>query len=468
MRIWAEHICAECGKKVKSKQSVEIDGKRYCREHVITKSLRLKLFPDKSEAKEVKSVFKSVNTDYGFAINCFLKGWRDMDGILSPSIVEKHREIAGENKRIDKYNALLKIAHEKGERLDEKAKKKQALPNDLPKIDPLKVAKFSMETTQYISNCCPRIPSGCIQTAKAAAESMYKTHRYGLHFGNVEGISRVSKSSFRQNVNTWKLEKEGEQYLLEIALGSRVSVAKGLTETIRFKIPCSWNHKNVSIVKALDYMIESKYFPIITIINSKKNDWEAHFGVCLLKKNLDTKVEGRFLDIAVSPNENIFLTMAPSDHPDWVYNMGFQDVRSIVKQFEERRKSIQNKYRVTPHASRRGHGRKRVLAPLDKLTEKRNNFQDTWNHQRTAFIVKKAIQSKCVGIRIEDLCQVESIKLMGKWTYFDFMNKLEYKAKAAGLSFEKTKSESCEVSPIKFGDIYGKDLGKKGKGRKAG
>jgi len=110
------------------------------------------------------------------------------------------------------------------------------------------------------------------------------------------------------------------------------------------------------------------------------------------------------------------------------------EIFSFRRQIAKRRRSMQGQIRFS---SRKGHGRKTALKPLDKLQSKVNNFRDNKYHNYTKAIVDFCIKNNAGTIQLEDLTGMTDKKQMDgflkDWAIHSFHEKLEYKAKENGI-----------------------------------
>jgi len=412
--------CFICNKEVKTQKTVSFGNGRCCRTHLAPKAIKIKLHLKGDEYK----TFREIAKNYRFVMNRFLQMWGRIDTVYNPD------EIAAVNSRI-------KDAIDNNRKAPSWA---SSLPLPSKEVIKSEVSKI----IRTLHDECPDIASGMIQVAKQSAASRYKTERKGILVDGTRGVSRHSDKSFDQNARTWSLKRDGDNYVLTVTMFSKEAVQSGRRESTRMLIPCSWNHKNTEIKQFIDVFIDSNLdVPQIKFVRHRKgnkDEWYAVFNAQVPVKN-HKAVEGRTFDIWVDDDPNIFLCAAPSDNPNWKWRLPWEDVRRKMVQFEKRRLSMSNSFRCDGRqTARHGRGRKRAMKAYDNLRTKRENFQKTWNHQRTHAIVQEAIKRKCEGIRITDLCEVGPIKMLGDWTYYQFLTFLEHKCQEHGLSFVKTKS----------------------------
>jgi putative transposase len=111
-----------------------------------------------------------------------------------------------------------------------------------------------------------------------------------------------------------------------------------------------------------------------------------------------------------------------------------EEILKFRRQIEQRRRRLRRSNKDV-YELREGHGRKRKDLPALKIGEKINNFKETKNHIYARAIVNFALKQKAGIIEMEDLSNItdENTFLGANWTYGDLRNKIEYKAKEAGI-----------------------------------
>lgn len=117
------------------------------------------------------------------------------------------------------------------------------------------------------------------------------------------------------------------------------------------------------------------------------------------------------------------------------------EIEAFRKRIESRRIQMlrQGKY---CGKGRRGHGKNARIKPIEKLSDRANDFKDTTNHKYSRFIIDMALKHNCGIIQMEDLSGISSNSFFLKnWTYFDLQTKIEYKAKEVGIKVVKTNPQ---------------------------
>src|SRR5699024_10192324 len=115
------------------------------------------------------------------------------------------------------------------------------------------------------------------------------------------------------------------------------------------------------------------------------------------------------------------------------------EVSSFRRRSRSRRKSLQNQLRVCSD-NRKGQGRKTLLKPLEKLSEKEKHYRDTVNHRYSKKIVEWAVKNEVGTIQMEDLSGIsKDNSFLANWDYFDLQYKIKYKAEREGIEIKKIK-----------------------------
>lgn len=115
------------------------------------------------------------------------------------------------------------------------------------------------------------------------------------------------------------------------------------------------------------------------------------------------------------------------------------EIEAFTRRIEGRRKSMRNQLKVCSD-NRRGHGSKALMKPLDVLTKKVADFQELTNHRYAKKIVDFAVKHGCGTIQIEDLSGINTQSaFLARWSYYSLQQKIDYKAKIAGVKIVKIK-----------------------------
>jgi len=118
-------------------------------------------------------------------------------------------------------------------------------------------------------------------------------------------------------------------------------------------------------------------------------------------------------------------------------------IKHLQKQIKGRRLSIQKSgaQDLSASTSRSGHGRNRILKPIEKLENKIDNAYTTLNHQLSHCVIDFAKNHGAGRIQIEDLRGLKN-ELSGtfigqNWRYKQLQDYIKYKADEEGIKVEE-------------------------------
>ena len=81
-----------------------------------------------------------------------------------------------------------------------------------------------------------------------------------------------------------------------------------------------------------------------------------------------------------------------------------------------------------------GHGYKKRVEPLDKISDKISRSRDTINHKYSKALIGYALKKGCGTIQMEELSGIsERDSFLKNWSYFDLQQKIKYKAEEQGM-----------------------------------
>ena len=119
------------------------------------------------------------------------------------------------------------------------------------------------------------------------------------------------------------------------------------------------------------------------------------------------------------------------------------NIKALQRQTIARRRSIQRggTQDLAAPTARSGHGRKRILQPIEKLEGKIDNAYKTLNHQLSHCVIEFAKNQGAGVIQIENLKGLKD-ELSGtfigqNWRYYQLQNYIKYKAKEAGITVKE-------------------------------
>lgn len=104
-----------------------------------------------------------------------------------------------------------------------------------------------------------------------------------------------------------------------------------------------------------------------------------------------------------------------------------------------------------------GHGYKTKMKKANNVRSKIANFNDTYNHKVSKYIIDFAIKNKCGIIQMEDLSGATANtyeKFLKEWTYYDLQQKIEYKAKENNIEVIKINPRYTSKRCNRCGSIH--------------
>lgn len=137
-------------------------------------------------------------------------------------------------------------------------------------------------------------------------------------------------------------------------------------------------------------------------------------------------------------------------------NIDGKELIAFRQKYENLRKSMSIASKWAGQG-RCGHGYKTKMKPVNKIRNKISNFNDTYNHKISKYIVNLAVKHNCGVIQMEDLSgatKETQDSLLKNWTYFDLQTKIEYKAKEHGIEVVKVNPKFTSKRCSKCGCIH--------------
>lgn len=119
------------------------------------------------------------------------------------------------------------------------------------------------------------------------------------------------------------------------------------------------------------------------------------------------------------------------------------DFLRIRTQLQAQRRRLQKSLTSTSG----GHGRKKKLKPLEKLSDRERNFVKTYNHYVSKNVVDFAIKNKAKYINLENLVGYDTNQfILRNWSFYELQQFITYKAQKYGI--EVRKINPCYTSQI--------------------
>lgn len=195
----------------------------------------------------------------------------------------------------------------------------------------------------------------------------------------------------------------------------------------------------------LDRLLSGEYSLSDSHIQKQGRDWYLNIAY----KDETQKQVAVSRDIILGVDLGIVkaAVMTVSNSPSVIESIDGGEISQFRNKAEKRRNSMRNQLRVASD-NRRGHGRKTLLKPLEKLESKVSDFRKLTNHRYSKKIVDVAVRNGCGVIQMEDLSGIKNASnFLANWSYYDLQQKTKYKAEELGIEFKlinpKYTSQRC-------------------------
>lgn len=248
-----------------------------------------------------------------------------------------------------------------------------------------------------------------------------------------------------------KLSKiNSKTYKVSLSLLSRTGAKEFNTKTSQVVTLKTGNGANI----ILDRIISGEYKLSDSLIKKNKNKYYLYLAYTFDAKKVETLDENKIMGIDMGIVYPIYMAFNDSLHR---YSIEGGEIDKFRRGVESRRKQLlrQGKY---CGEGRRGHGTKTRIKPIQKLTDKVDNFKKTTNHKYSKYVIDMAIKHNCGVIQMEDLSGIadgdKKSSFLGNWTYYDLQQKIEYKAKEKGIKVRKIKPNYTSQRCSKCGVIH--------------
>ena len=271
---------------------------------------------------------------------------------------------------------------------------------------------------------------------------------------NLKDILKGEKSilSFRSNMpidmhdKCIKLiEENGKYYFILSLITPKFKKELGLDFT-QFKILINIGDNNKKII--LNRCINKNYkISASQIINNDK-EWFINLSYTFIeeKKSEFKNILGIDMGIVYPVYMAVHNTLIRN-------NIEGGEIERFRKQIEKRKKQLQHQGKYCGNG-RIGHGVITRIKPLEQIKNKISNFRDTTNHKYARYVVDFAIKYECGLIQMEDLSGIAKDDVfLKKWSYYDLQQKIEYKAKEAGINVVYIKAKYTSQRCSKCGHI---------------
>lgn len=252
---------------------------------------------------------------------------------------------------------------------------------------------------------------------------------------------RKSVASFKLNMpiyiknSNYKIYLGNNGYEIDCAMFNRLQELKHLT----FSIDKLDGNKKATLNKIINKVYKQGS---MQIVKNKKGKW------CLLisfsfegeNRNLDIN---RIMGIDIGITNTLTIQIWDNKLQEWdkiSWRKCVIDGKELIhyrQKVQARRiELLKNSKLSNRNQGKAGHGRKKRIEPIEKMSKKVNNFRDTLNHKYSKYVIDFAVKNNCGLIQMEDLSGYsEGVNetLLKNWSYYDLQNKIKYKAEEKGI-----------------------------------
>lgn len=284
------------------------------------------------------------------------------------------------------------------------------------------------------NECCALNTANLSQTIKRASDK-WKSSLKEILRGD------MSIPGFRKDVPldvvsvAMRVQKQDDDYVLGISLVSKKRRKEMERKSGIFFVLIHPGEKSSRDI--LNRLISGEYRLGASQIFQRKRKWFVNitYQFKAEPKKLDSN---KIMGIDLGVTNAVYMAFSEGLHR---YKIVGGEIEQFRKQIERRRRNllVQSKYAGD---GRTGHGTKTKIAPIEKLANKAANFKDTTNHRYAKYIVQMAVKHGCGKIQMEDLTGIrEENTFLANWPYYDLQQKIEYKAREAGIEVIRINPE---------------------------
>ncbi|MBA2874290.1 RNA-guided endonuclease InsQ/TnpB family protein [Thermaerobacillus caldiproteolyticus] len=244
-----------------------------------------------------------------------------------------------------------------------------------------------------------------------------------------------------------KIQKCNDGYVLSLGLINREYKNELGRKNGVFDVLIKANDKTQQTI--LERIINGDYTYTASQIINHKNKWFI---------NLTYQFEAK--EAALDPN-NVMGVDLGIVYPVYIafnnslhrYHIKGGEIERFRRQVEKRKRELLNQGKYCGDG-RKGHGYATRTKSIELISDKIARFRDTCNHKYSRFIVDMALKHKCGIIQMEDLTGIsKESTFLKNWTYYDLQQKIEYKAREAGIQVIKIEPQYTSQRCSKCGYI---------------
>ena len=283
-------------------------------------------------------------------------------------------------------------------------------------------------------------PSAVTQKVKQDFSTALKN---GLAKGErtITNYKRTNPLMTRSRYIRFYHEYENYNEFLEKLYSKELDVYIKWVNKIVFKVVFGNPHRSHELRSVIQNIFEENYLVQGSSIEIDDKEIILNLSLSIPKQELEldeNTVVGVDLGIAIpavcglSNNNYIRESIGSKD-----------DFLKVRTQLQSQRRRLQKSL----SSNSGGHGRKKKLKPLERLSDRERNFVKTYNHYVSKNVVDFAVKNKAKYINIEDLTGYDTSKfILRNWSFYELQQFITYKAAKYGI--EVRKINPCYTSQV--------------------
>lgn len=272
--------------------------------------------------------------------------------------------------------------------------------------------------------------SGNLSQTLQLVEKQFKANQKDFLRGEKSIICFKKNQPLDIHNKSIRLSHDNNIFYADISLMNRAAAKEfneGLT-TITFRLMIKDRSTRSIVERCFDnvYSISASKIGY----DEKKRMWYLNLSYGFEKQSSESLDKSKILGVYLSPDKP-FTASVLGDYDR--LSVDTNEIEHYRNAIESRRRSML-KESVVCGDGRIGHGYKKRVEPIEKLSHKVAFTRDTLNHKYSKAIVDYAVRKGCGIIQVENLTGIsERNKYLKNWSYYDLQSKIEYKAKEKGI-----------------------------------
>lgn len=380
-----------------------------------------------------------------FAENAIWMEWRLADPLSPIEARQFKADYAAYMRAKSAHDAWVK----KKKDTKDKTEKKQLGPEPevpekptTPNLD-LKTARNGLSWTKFAGSLCPGLKSYVYDAIVNRVGTLYRKASKRLAFLTFDERLPTSKQlriQFREKACRIVHHPENPEWF-------RVQFTLDGGQPLLMDFKC--RGKSPFTIDWLNELADSGANPSGGCISSRKKRGKLvwQFSVSRTPREGENEqvkpIEGRRLVCWAPLDQHEFMIceVEPLNGRPWRFNIESADMIFLKRKAEQLRSTMGRNYHQSRDSASHGHGRARAIRGKRPFAGRYERRCKNWIENRSAAVVRFAVQARCQGLWWEDLSKREPRKLaLGDFPYYQLGLRVKQKAEASGLTFKLLKN----------------------------